>query len=260
MHGTHLGSARSSDGGITWTYRGIVNLPLGGLDDSHWAPEIVWDYGVYHMYLSFVPGVHEDWSGTREMHHLTSTDLVDWQHISQIDLSSDRVIDACVHRLHDGSWRMWYNNEPDNKAIYYADSPDLYQWTDHGKATGDVPGEGPNVFFWHGYFWMVVDIWRGQAVYRSLDAMTWERQPDVILAEPGVGEDDRVMGGHAKVQVCGDRAYLFYFTHPGRVPENAGQDQTETRRSSIQVVELHLENGWITCDRNAPCQIRLATC
>jgi len=38
---------------------------------------------------------------------------------------------------------MWYNNEVDRKSIYYADSPDLYEWDDKGKAMGDRPGEGP---------------------------------------------------------------------------------------------------------------------
>ena len=27
-------------------------------------------------------------------------------------------------------------------------------------------GEGPDVFFWKGWFWMVKDLWRGLGVYR----------------------------------------------------------------------------------------------
>jgi hypothetical protein len=41
------------------------------------------------------------------------------------------------------------------------------------------------------------------------------------------------------------------------MPQNAGVDNTETRRSSIQVVELIEKNGIITCDRDAPCLIAL---
>ena len=45
-----------------------------------------------------------------------------------------------------------------------------------------------------------------------------------------------------------DRAYLFYFVHPG-VPDN--------KRSSMQVTELKLVDGWLTTDRDAPVYINL---
>ena len=257
VHGTHLGYAESTDNGRTWKYRGVIQLPIGTPDDAHWAPEIIHADGHYHMFLSFVPGIHDDWSGTREMHQLISDDLIHWRHVQQIPLASNRVIDACVHRLPDGSWRLWYNNEADRKSIYTADSPDLFRWTDTGKAVGDLPGEGPYVWQWRGAYYMVVDIWKGCAIYRSMDANRWTRQRDAILTEPGHGPDDAVMGGHPMVVCSGDRAFLFYFTHPGRMPQNAGVDNTETRRSSIQVVELIEKNGIITCDRDAQCLVAL---
>ena len=73
--------------------------------------------------------------------HLTSKDLLEWKYQSRLKLSSDRVIDACVMQLPDRTWRMWYNNETDQKSIYYADSRDLYVWQDKGKAVG-ARGEG----------------------------------------------------------------------------------------------------------------------
>lgn len=79
---------------------------------------------------------------------------------SKLNLSSERCIDACVFRLPDGTWRMYYNNEIDRKSIYYTDSPDLYKWTDsRKKVVGDQGGEGPNVFHWKGKNWMLVDNW-----------------------------------------------------------------------------------------------------
>jgi hypothetical protein len=57
--------------------------------------------------------------------------------------------------------------------------------------------------------------------------------------------------------VNGDRAYIFYFTHPGRTPANKGKDNYETRRSSIQVAELEYLDGQITCDRDKPVYIKL---
>lgn len=258
VHGTPIGIAESSDGGATWSYRGTAKIDYGQGQFSYWAPEIIEDRGVYHMYLSFVPGMHTDWSGTRDILHLTSTDLLEWKYQSTLKLSSDRVIDACVLPMPDGTWRMWYNNEPDRKSIYYADSPDLFTWTDGGKVVGDQPGEGPNVFRWKNKYWMIVDVWDGLGVYYSEDAVTWTRQKENLLQKSGQGPDDQGGGLHADVVVSGDRAYLFYFTHPGRATgQEAEKDGVEQRRSSIQVVELNDEDGRLTCDRDKPTPILL---
>ena len=94
-------------------------------------------------------------------------------------------------------------------------------------------------------------------MFRSDDAEKWEAQPENLLAEPGQGNEDQVKGQHADVLVNNDRAYLFYFTHPGRRGEDEGRDGTEQRRSSIQVVELYERDGWLTCDRDQPTHIDL---
>ncbi len=152
---------------------------------------------------------------------------------------------------------MWYNNEPDRKAIYYADSPDLYHWTDRGKVIGDRAGEGPKVFRWKDRLWMIVDNWQGLGVYHSTDARQWTRQSGTLLDRPGQGQDDQVKGGHADVVVSGDRAFLFYFTHPGRRGADERKDGYEQRRSSILAVELEFKDGLLTCDRDKPAFIRL---
>lgn len=257
VHGTKIGIAESEDGGASWKHRGTANIHYGTGEVTYWAPEILEYDGRYHMFLTFVPGIFTDWNANREIVHLTSIDLINWNTQSTLSLSSDRVIDACVHQLPDGTWRLWYNNERDSKSIYYADSDDLYTWIDKGKATGDQPGEGPVIFHWKDYYWMVVDVWDGLGVYRSEDCVTWERQTINILQEPGAGEDDQVKGGHPDVVINNDRAYLFYFTHPGRQGVHADDDTPEQRRSSIQVVELQYENGSISCDRDVPTYIKL---
>ena len=192
VHGTKIGIAVSSDGGATWKYRGTANINYGQGEYSYWAPEVVEHDGIYHMYLTFVPGVFADWSHPRDIIHLTSKDLLDWQYESTLKLSSNRVIDACVIRLSNGTWRMWYNNEVDRKSIYHADSPDLYKWRDGGKAMGERPGEGPKVFRWKNRYWMIVDVWQGLGVYYSDDCVTWTRQGKNLLEEPGKGPDDKV--------------------------------------------------------------------
>lgn len=256
VHGTRIGVAESADGGATWKYRGTADIAYGPADYTHWAPEVVYHAGTYHMYLTVVPGIFRDWSATRDIVHLTSRDLLKWKYESTLKLASDKVIDASVTRLPDGNWRMWYNNERDKKSIYYADSPDLYRWQERGKALGQR-GEGPKVFRWKGRHWMVIDVWQGLAVFSSDDLLRWTRQPRNILEAPGMGADDQVIGGHADVVLSGDRAFLFYFTHPGRRGPRAKEDGYEQRRSSIQVAELEYEDGALTCDRDRPTRVRL---
>jgi hypothetical protein len=258
VHGTRIGIAESSDGGATWKYRDTCDIQYRLTDYTHWAPEVVENKGLYHMYLSYVPGIFNNWNHPRWIIHLTSKNLINWKFESKLNLSSDRCIDACVFRLPDSTWRMYYNNEVDGKSMYYADSPDLYKWTDSGeKVVGDQAGEGPNVFHWKGKNWMVVDNWKGIGVYASDDFIHWKRQDKNILQEPGKGADDQVMGGHPDVIVNGDRAFIIYFTHPGRTIENIGKDNYQTRRSSIQIAELEYANGQIICNRDKPVFINL---
>lgn len=266
VHGTPIGLAESRDGGVTWKPSGEarISVPteLAGSEPTYWAPDVVTaPDGSHHMFLTVVPGIFEDWQHPRRIVHLTSANLRNWQFASALELASDRVIDACVFPRPEGGWRMWYNNERDRKSIYYADSPDLAHWTDRGKAAGvgERPGEGPYVFKWKGHHWMLVDLWKGLGVYRSDDLLQWTAQPTDLLGVPGKGPDDGVNGGHPAVVVSGDRAFLFYFTHPGRAGTIKPQDRpaVETRRSSIQVVELKYADGQLSCDRDAPTYIDL---
>ena len=267
VHGTPIGLARSRDGGTTWDHAGTARITLprevGGDTPTLWAPEVLEANGGYHMFLTVVPGVFENWEHPRSIVHLTSPTLLDWQYESTLALGSDRVIDPCVSPLPGGGWRLWYNNERDRKSIYYADSPDLRTWADRGRAdgVGERPGEGPYVFTWQGKHWMIVDLWQGLGVYRSPDFLQWTAQAGNLLGVPGIGPDDGVNGGHACVIVSGDRAFLFYFTHPGRAGTVSPKDpdSLDLRRSSIQVVELHYQNGRLSCDRNAPTFVRLLT-
>jgi hypothetical protein len=266
VHGTKIGIAESADGGAHWTYIGTAGITVppevGGDQPTFWAPEVrTTSDGVHHMLVTIVPGVFENWEHPRTIVHLTSKDLLTWKYESSLKLSSDRVIDPCLYPLPGGGWRLWYNNERDHKSIYYADSPDLYTYTDKGKClgVGTEPGEGPFVFAWRGSHWLLVDHWKGLGVYRSGDMLNWTRQPGYILGVPGRGQDDGANGGHPGVVVSGDRAFCFYFTHPERPGTITPGDKASTqfRRSSIQVVELHENAGVITCDRDTPTHVGL---
>lgn len=256
VHSTRIGIAESVDGAF-WDYRGTATIRYGKPEDAHWAPDVVYAGGQYHMFLSHVPGVHTDWSGTRDVVHLTSKNLVEWNYHSTVPLKSDRVIDASVFQLPDGSWRLWYNDETDGKAIRYADSCDLSEWHDRAKIAIDEPGEGPKVFHFEGRYWLIVDHWKGLGVYHSEDATGWTRQPGYLLGQPGTGEDDGVMGQHADVLVNAGRAYIFYFTHPDNALDRKHLVDANPRRTSIQVTELFVRDGVLVCDRNQPTDINL---
>ncbi|MFD2942496.1 family 43 glycosylhydrolase [Flavobacterium notoginsengisoli] len=256
VHGTKIGIAVSKDG-AKWTYKDTCNINYKLKDITYWAPDVIEYKNKYHMYLTIVPGIFNDWYHPRSIIHLTSTNLMDWKFESELKLASERCIDASVFRLPNGTWRMFYNNENDGKSIYYADSNDLYNWKDSGTKIIKDRGEGPKVFVWKGKNWMISDSWRGLNVYSSEDFLNWNRQEKNILQLPGSGQDDKVIGGHADVMVNDGKAYVFYFTHPGRTPENKGVDNYETKRSSIQVAELEYSNGEISCNRDKSVQINL---
>ena len=257
VHGSRLGIASSYDGGLTWLYRGTVTgLEIEPGHNTYWAPEIIRHRGVYHMYVSYIRGVPGDWSGNAQILHYTSRQLHDWVFEAALELDSERVIDACIFPRPNGGFRMWYKDERRGSHTYAADSDDLYSWNPLGAAVTHRPHEGPNVFELGGYYWMVVDEWRGLGVLRSPDLDHWEYQ-GVILNKPGNRADDGAVGMHADVVVQDGTGYVFYFTHPGRGVD--GDDGSyASRRSSIQVAAAHVIDGRLICDRDQPFDLKLA--
>ncbi|HEY3760887.1 MAG TPA: glycosyl hydrolase [Verrucomicrobiae bacterium] len=252
VHGTPIGIATSDDG-ATWKYLRDANIiyPDAVADKTYWAPAVVEHNGLFHMYLVYVPGIFQDWDHPRYIIHLTSTNLIDWQYESTLPLAHPKVIDAGVLHLPDGTWRLWYKDEVTGSSCDYADSPDLYHWTDHGKVAGlsDRGGEAPVAFHWKDHYWLFRDIGHGLALYRSDDAANWMRV-GTLLQDRGTGADDDGVGHHPDVILSSDRAYMFYFVQP----RSGGG-----RRSSIQVVELKYDaaKNILTADRNHPTLIHL---
>lgn len=254
MHGSDIGIASSEDGGKTWVYRGTAQgLAYEKGVNTYWAPEIIEHEGLFHMYVSYVRGVPSSWDYPRVILHYTSQNLWDWKFESVLELASDKVIDACVIRLKDGTWKMWYKNEKDQSYTYSAYSKDLYHWNQGDAEITDCPHEGANVFWFQERYWMVTDTWEGMGVYVSDEARTWKRCSD-ILDVPGIRKDDGTIGNHADVLVYNGRAYIFYFTHPEVSKEERKNPEFvweyRHRRTSLQVAELVYENGELTCDRN----------
>jgi hypothetical protein len=216
------------------------------------------------MYSSYVPGVPQDWNEVRRIVHYTSTDLWNWKCHGPLKLSSDKLIDACVVRMPAGQWRMWFKDEAHSSHTWAADSPNLHDWKVVGPIITGRGHEGPNVFRWRNAWWLITDHWDGLGVFRSSDAENWTRQAANILKEPGTRREDGVKGGHADILVQGDEAYIYYFTHPQRIPGAApppspamGVEPYARRRTSIQVARLDTDGDAMICDRDKPFRMSL---
>jgi hypothetical protein len=258
VHGSRIGVAVSTDGGATWRYRGVVE----GLDEpgsgpnTHWAPEVVRIDGRYHMYLTWIEGAPGAWAGhERHIVHFVSDDLESWDRVGRVDLGGDALIDAAIAPTPDGRWRMWFKDEAHESTTWSAVSDDGYDWAPEGLTVGGRPHEGPNVFELSGRWWLIVDEWRGQGVYRSSDQVTWQRQDALILAAPGSHPHDRQVGRHADVVVLEDeRAVVVYFTHPHWDGDELALTRgIAARRTAVHAAVVTVDGeGILRADRDSP--------
>ncbi|MBG9375055.1 family 43 glycosylhydrolase [Panacibacter sp. DH6] len=257
-YGNDIAVACGEDSGRTWVYRGTLNLAFEEGRNTYWAPEVVYHEGVYHMFVVYIQGVRSEWGGKARMAHYTSNELWQWKFIGFVTLSSEQVIDASLMQMPDGTWRMWYKDDARNAAIMMAESKDLFTWTYNNEPVlGNTAQEGPKVFAYNHYYWMLTDEWRGMRVYRSADAIHWEKQ-GLILDSASARKDDQPGGAHGDVVVVNDKAWVFYFTHPGRIKHGEAHMDANgiypfsERRSSIQVAPLQFANGTLVSDRSRP--------
>lgn len=265
VHGSRIGVARSLDG-LQWTYAGTLEPAASGLalhdgapplavDETHWAPDVIHDGTRWRMFLTEIDGIPTRWEGhERRIVEYASDDLRDWTRRGPIPLASDRVIDAAVARCPDGRWRLWYKDEAAGSTTAVAVSDDLESWSLDGVALDGRPHEGPCVFTLAGAWFLLTDEWRGMAVHRSADAVTWERQGDadaVILSEGGPPVDGVQVARHGAVIVTGDdEASLYYFTHPWwDGSELADVEDPSQRRSAVHVARLRVVDGILVAER-----------
>jgi hypothetical protein len=186
--------------------------------------------------------------------HYTSDDLVDWTRVGRLDLGGDRLIDAAVARTGDGRLRMWFKDEAADSTTFAAVSDDGYTWHPEGLVVAGDPHEGPNVFELGGWYWLIVDEWRGQRVLRSRDGIAWEEQERRILDSSGRSSEDRQVGRHADVVVRDDgTAIVFYFTHPNwNGVELADVTDLSARVSAVHVALLTVLDDVLVADRDLP--------
>ena len=74
---------------------------------------------------------------------------------------------------------MWYKDQNRGSVTMMAESKNLKKWITHDQpAIGGNAHEGPKVFRFGNYYWMITDEWQGLRVYRSTDLNTW---PEIKL-------------------------------------------------------------------------------
>lgn len=255
-YGTAIGIAVSEKNGHDWAYKGALSLDFEPGQNTFWAPDIVYENGLYHMFVTYIQGVRNHWGGQARIVHYTSVDLWKWEHIGDLKLTSDKIIDPSLIRATDGIWKMMYKDEANTTGgnMFMAESKDLVHWKINDKPVFQGSGqEGPKLFRFKSWYWLLTDEWAGMRVYRSTDLIKWEKQ-GVILDKLSNRPDDTPSGAHGDVVVAEGKAYIFYFTHPGRKKHTVspldgnGNVPYSMRRSAIQVAELKENNGTLTCD------------
>ena len=254
VHGSRIGVARSADG-VAWDYAGTLEPqpdgslrrdaggPASVVDRTHWAPEVISDGVGWRMYLTEIEGIPDRWPGyARHIVEYRSADLREWHREGALELDSDRVIDAAVAKVADGRWRLWYKDEAADSVTKVAVSDDLEQWRSDGTAIAGRAHEGPFVFELSGWWWMIVDEWRGMAVHRSRDGVAWERQGDADTVILGAGEVPGPGFGHHGAAVRhGDDLWFYFFGHPAAayVPD-VDAETVDDRRCAVYRVLLRV--------------------
>ncbi|NQX03443.1 glycoside hydrolase [Rathayibacter sp. VKM Ac-2856] len=255
VHGSAIGLAASRDGGASWEYRGTVPGLDAGLTaelPTLWAPDVVRLGDRWQMFLTRIDGIPGDWTGRATIAQFESEDLRTWRLLGEIDLGSDRVIDAAVARTGDGRYRLFAKDErrDSTTVVAVSDEPgDPASWRVEGVAVSGRAHEGPKVLALGGRYWLVTDEWRGLAVHHSPDGVGgWQRQREragLILTAPERLDGAPVVARHADVVALGeDRALIVYFTHPGwdgselaSMPPTAARRRSHVRAAVLSVVD-----------------------
>lgn len=224
VHGLKIGIFSSPDG-KHWRDRGTCigddNLTNDPLVTTWWAPEVLYVDRLFHMYVTNVPGIFDNWNAPRDIKHFTSEDGINWKYQSTLNLSSKRCIDAGVCKIGE-KWYLWYKDETqDAGRTWFAESDDLYNWEVVGPALTNEVHEAPFVWYHDNAYWLIVDCWsEGSKIYRSETGLdNWEYSSTIWASHPGVYK-------------INDKFYVVFHNQIYR-----------TKLSVIQLAELEYRNG-----------------
>ncbi|MBK1875485.1 family 43 glycosylhydrolase [Pelagicoccus mobilis] len=263
--GTPIGVVTSKDL-KTWQFRGYCSFDgipgAPDMDVTLWAPGVIRNGDNYHMFVTYKDNATPPWGGDGVIrHYIAPADnlLSGWTLAGIPNFQQPDPIDATIIR-HKKQFRAYYR--VGKNGIQHSTSPDLKKWTNHGKCDGAVNAppdergfgyqEAPYVFHWKDKYWMITDPHKGLAVFHSPDGLTWTQQ-DSIMKAPGSAPSDATRARHPSVAIVNDRAFIFYHTEPNRpYPSPKAEDRTPHQKISyLQMAELTIKDGQLTCDRDA---------
>ncbi|MEM9479066.1 MAG: family 43 glycosylhydrolase, partial [Verrucomicrobiota bacterium] len=261
--GTPLGVIASKDL-IKWEFRGYCSFDgvkgKPDMPDTHWAPGIIAIGDKLHMFATYKDNAVPPWGGKGVIRHYVTdvNDPIDgWKQVKSPDFNQPDPIDVSLLKIGD-EFRAYYR-VGNNGGIQWATSKDLLTWENQGKCPGDVNVKGigyqeaPYVFAFGDWYWMLTDPHKGLSVFRSKDAITWKNM-GLILADPGKGAQDATLARHPSVAVRDGRAFIFYHVEPNRPYPTppAEKRKVEQKISFLQLAELKIVDGKLTCNRDAP--------
>lgn len=262
--GTPIGVAASQDW-RSWRFLGYCafdgrdNQPDS--DRTYWAPAVVQEGDVLHMYVTYKPQATGFWGGDGlGIRHFTADATAPLVWTSRgMSINGTHAIDAGVLKL-DERWLMYYRDKPatPGRTSFVAESDDLRQWTKLGEAAGDITDMSVNghkyheaqyPFYWDGQYWLLTDpSGPGLSAFTSDDGVRWSFTNDFLL-EPGDHPSDRNAGRHPSVAVIDGRAFLFYHVEPDR-PDGPYQNvPIDQRRTFLQIAELVWDGQTLRADR-----------
>jgi hypothetical protein len=264
--GAPIGIAGSKDL-INWRFVGYCYFNgIGGKPDAphtYWAPGLFIEGDTAHMFVTYKEDTIGPWGGPSRLDHYKApvTDMQKGWRFYKTITAEPQAIDASVIKI-DNVYNIWYRNcIKDPCGIYHATSPDLVNWQFLGKAQGDINNfeltkiwyqEGPYVFRWKNYYWMITDPDDGIVVYRSQDANTWKMMGRILNPEGGKRPMDSKNGKHASVKVINDRAFIFYHSEPFMKKDTTNSFPGHKFTCYLQMAELTFDGEKINCDRDKP--------
>lgn len=263
--GTPIGIAGSKDL-INWRLIGYCSFNgLGGKPDAkhtYWAPGIFIEGDTANMFITYKEDTIGPWGGDSRLDHYkapVSNMQKGWKYFKTVT-KEPQAIDATVSKS-GNIYNLWYRNcISDPCGIYYATSTNLVDWQFKGKAEGDINNleiakisyqEGPYVFYWKNFYWMITDPGDGLAVYRSSEAKIWKYCGKILTSQEKANARpfDYSNGKHASVKVINDRAFIFYHVEP--FAKEIQQPFPGNKFTCyLQMAELLLDGNKLKCDRN----------
>lgn len=264
---------------VHWNFKGYCTFDgIGGKKDADatfWAPAIIVHKNKLHMFVTYKPDTIPEkgaWGGPGKIVHY-ETDLEDpvngWTKVSDMHNDSINTIDATVYKKN-SLFHVWFKGKrkgAKKNELYHLTSHDLYEWKERGFTKSDVFNpdvtgsdfeEAPYIFNWKDRFWLITDPHQGLFVYSSEDGEDWDFQ-GTILKEGGIRKLDNNRARHCSVAIVNNRAFIIYHVEPWRqYDQERGSNRIpiykqplKNRRSVLQMAELKLVNGRLSCDRNA---------